>query len=73
MIFLPNDNNLSSTRGIINKNGILDPIEFWWVPYMPEMVIPKSSHDRSCSKKSFPSARSTITISVSGATGIRDY
>ena len=29
---------------------------------MPEMVVPKSSHDRSCSKKSSPNARSTITI-----------
>ena len=33
---------------------------------MPEMVmvIPKSSLDRLCSKKSSPNARSTITISV---------
>ena len=30
-------------RRIIARTGILDPIEFWWVPYMPEMVVPKSS------------------------------
>ena len=29
---------------------------------MPEMVVPKSSHDRFCSKQSSPNARSTITI-----------
>ena len=32
---------------------------------MPEMVVPKSSHDRFCSKQSFPNARSTITVSES--------
>ena len=32
---------------------------------MPEMVVPKSSHDRFCLKKSSPNARSTITISES--------
>ena len=31
MIFLQNDNNLSSNRGTTYKTGILDPIEFWWV------------------------------------------
>ena len=31
MMFLPNDTNLLSTQGIINKTCILDPIEFWWV------------------------------------------
>ena len=33
-------------RRIIARTGILDPIEFWWVPYMPEMVVPKSSVGR---------------------------
>ena len=33
---------------------------------MPEMVVPKSSHDWFCSKKSSPNTRSTITISESG-------
>ena len=28
---------------MIARNGILDPIEFWWVPQMPQMVVPKSS------------------------------
>ena len=32
---------------------------------MPEMVVPKSSHDRSCSKDSYPDARSNITLSAS--------
>ena len=32
---------------------------------MPGMIVPKSSHDRSCSKKSSPNARSIITISES--------
>ena len=32
---------------------------------MPEMVVPKWFHDRSCLKKSSPNARSTITISES--------
>ena len=27
---------------------------------MPEMIVPKSSHDRFCLKKSYPNARSTI-------------
>jgi hypothetical protein len=26
------DNTLLSTRGAINKTGILDPIKFWCVP-----------------------------------------
>ena len=32
---------------------------------MPEMVVPKSSHGRSCSKGSSQNTRSTITISES--------
>ena len=32
---------------------------------MPEMIVPKSSHDQFCSKKSYPNAGSTITISES--------
>ena len=34
---------------------------------MPEMVIPKSSHDWLCVKKSLPNARSSIIISESDA------
>ena len=65
MVFHQNYINMVSTRGIINKNGILDPIKLWWVPQMLEMILPKSSHDRFCLKKSSPNARSTITISES--------
>ena len=36
---------------------------------MPEMVVPKSFHDRFCLKKSFPNARSTITSSESALKG----
>ena len=32
MICFQNEPNLLSTRDIFNKTGILDPIEFWWVP-----------------------------------------
>ncbi len=32
MIFHQNRHNLSSNRGTTYKTGILDPIEFWWVP-----------------------------------------
>ena len=32
MICRQNDRNLSSTRGTINKTGILDSIKFRWVP-----------------------------------------
>ena len=32
MIFLQNDYNVSSNQGTTYKTGILDPIEFWWVP-----------------------------------------
>ena len=32
MIFIQNGNNLLLNRGTINETGILDPIEFWWVP-----------------------------------------
>ena len=28
---------------IVARNGILDPIKFWWVPLMPQMVVPESS------------------------------
>ena len=35
---------------------------------MPEMVVPKPSHDRICLKKSSPNGRSTITISESALT-----
>ncbi len=69
MICHRNNNNLSSTRGTTYKTSILDPIKFWWVAEMPEMVVPKSSHDRSCSKKSSPKPRSTITISESANWG----
>ena len=37
---------------------------------MSEMVVPKSSHDRFCSKKSSPKPRSTITTSESGKKGL---
>ena len=65
MVFLQNYFNLLLTRWTINKTSILEPIKFWWVPQMPEMVVPKSSHDRFCLKKSSPKPRSTITISES--------
>ena len=32
MIFIEHDHYLSSTQGTTHKTGILDPIEFWWVP-----------------------------------------
>ena len=48
MICHQNGPNLQSTQGTINETGILDPIEFCWVPQMPEMVMQKSSHDRCC-------------------------
>ena len=32
MIRHSNESNLSSNRGTTYKTGILDPIEFWWVP-----------------------------------------
>ena len=32
MIFHQNHYYLSSSRGTTYKTGILDPIEFWWVP-----------------------------------------
>ena len=35
---------------------------------MPEMIVPKSSHDRFCSKKSSQTAPSTITNPESGLT-----
>ena len=44
-------------------------IEFWWVPQIPEMVIPASSHDRSCLKESSQNVPTTITISESAYTG----
>ena len=63
MIFHQNDPNLSSTQGTTYKTGILDPKEFWWVPQIPEMVVPTSSHDRSCSKESSQNALTGSTIS----------
>ena len=42
MIFDQNIFKMISTSRIIARIGILDPIEFWWVPYMPQMVVPKS-------------------------------
>ena len=48
-------------RRIIARTGILDPIEFWWVPELPEMIVPKSCHDRFCLKKSSQKATSAIT------------
>ena len=41
-IFHQNGPNLLLTRGATIKTGILTPVEFWWVPYIPEMVIPES-------------------------------
>ena len=32
MIFLKNGYYLSLNRGTTHKTGIMDPIEFWWVP-----------------------------------------
>ena len=32
MIFHKNDPKIIPKRGIIARTGILDPIEFWWVP-----------------------------------------
>ena len=63
MIVHQNKPKMLSEGGIIARNGILDLIKFWWVPQMSEMIVPKSSHDRFCSKKSSPNAPSTITNS----------
>ena len=57
--------NLLLTRGTTIKTGILTPVEFWWVPTIPEMVVPESPHDRSCYKESSISVPSIITISDS--------
>ena len=59
--------NLLLTRGTTIKTGILTAVEFWWVPQIPEMVVPESSHDRSCSKESPKNVPSTITIPESGS------
>ena len=57
--------NLLLTRGTTIKTGILTLTEFWWVPQIPEMVVPESSHDRSSSKESSQNVPSNITISGS--------
>ena len=41
-------------------------VEFWWAPSMPEVIIPKSFHDRLGSEKSPSNARSTILNSAFG-------
>ena len=43
MIVHQNYTKMISKRRMIARNGILDPIEFWWVPLMLQMVVPKSS------------------------------
>ena len=62
MFFHQNGPNLLLTRGTTIKTGILTPIEFWWVPQIPEMVVPESAHDRSCSKVPPKNVPSAITI-----------
>ena len=54
MIFNQNDPKMISKSRIIARNGILDPIEFWWVPKMPRMFVPKSSNDQSYQKDETP-------------------
>ena len=66
MIFHQHEPNLLLIRGTTIKTGILTLLEFWWVPQIPEIVIPESSHDRSCLKKSPKNVPSTITIPESG-------
>ena len=53
--------NLLLNRGTTIKTSILTVVEFWWVPQIPEMVVPESSHDRSCSKESPKNVTSTIS------------
>ena len=65
MFFCQNGCKILSIRGMNGKSGILDPMKFWQVPQVSEMIVPESSHDRCCSEKSSCKAPSSILISES--------